>query len=68
MKEVTLEIEGMHCEGCSSRLEKMLNNLEGVNFANVSLENKKAIIKYDENQITLDQIKQEIEDIGFSAK
>ena len=28
MKEVKLNIEGMHCTGCSTRLEKVLNNLE----------------------------------------
>ena len=30
MKETNLKIEGMHCAGCSTRLEKVLNNLEGV--------------------------------------
>ena len=31
MKEIVLKIEGMHCNGCSTRLERVLNNLEGVN-------------------------------------
>ena len=26
MKEVCLKIKGMHCEGCSTRLTKVLNN------------------------------------------
>ena len=26
MKEIKLKIEGMHCAGCSNRLEKILNN------------------------------------------
>ena len=30
MKEIKLKIEGMHCAGCSTRLESELNNLEGV--------------------------------------
>ena len=38
MKETNLKIEGMHCAGCSARLEKVLNNLEGVEIAKVSLE------------------------------
>ena len=41
MKEINLKIEGMHCAGCSTRLEKVLNNLEGVEKAQVSLEEKK---------------------------
>ena len=50
MKEVKLNIEGMHCTGCSTRLEKVLNNVDGVEDAKVSLEEKKADIKYDETQ------------------
>ena len=45
MKEVKLNIEGMHCTGCSTRLEKVLNNVDGVEIAKVSLEEKKADIK-----------------------
>ena len=44
MKEVKLNIEGMHCTGCSKRLEKVLNNVDGVEDAKVSLEEKKADI------------------------
>ena len=52
MKEVKLNIEGMHCTGCSTRLEKVLNNVDGVEDAKVSLEEKKADIKYDETQVS----------------
>ena len=37
MKKISLKIEGMHCEGCSNRLTRVLKNLDGVNSANVSL-------------------------------
>ena len=57
MKETNLKIEGMHCTGCSTRLERVLNNLEGVETAHVSLEEKKATIKYDETKISLESIK-----------
>ena len=52
MKEVKLNIEGMHCTGYSTRLEKVLNNVDGVESAKVSLEEKKAEIKYDETQVS----------------
>lgn len=68
MKEVNLKIEGMHCAGCSTRLEKVLNNLEGVEKAQVSLEEKKATIKYDETKINLENIKESIEDAGFKGE
>ena len=68
MKETNLKIEGMHCAGCSTRLEKVLNNLEGVEQAQVSLQEKKATIKYDENKISLESIKESIEDAGFKGE
>ena len=68
MKETNLKIEGMHCAGCSTRLERVLNNLEGVETAKVSLEEKKATIKYDETKISLESIKEAIEDAGFKGE
>ena len=58
----------MHCAGCSTRLERVLNNLEGVETAHVSLEEKKATIKYDETKISLESIKEVIEDAGFKGE
>ena len=68
MKEINLKIEGMHCAGCSTRLEKVLNNLEGVETAKVILEEKKATIKYDETKTTIECIKETIEDAGFKGE
>lgn len=68
MKEIKLKIEGMHCAGCSNRLEKILNNVDGVEIAKVSLEEKSADIKYNEEEVELKTILQEIEDAGFKGE
>ena len=68
MKKIVLEIKGMHCEGCSTRLTKVLNNQDGVEDAKVSLKDAKADVQYDENQIGLDEIKEVIQDAGFEAE
>lgn len=68
MKKIVLEIEGMHCEGCVNRLTKVLNGLDGVNDAKVSLENKNAVIEYDEDKIEIEDLKQAVSDAGFEAK
>lgn len=68
MKEIKLKIEGMHCTGCSSRLEKVLNNTDGVESATVSFEKKQAIITYNESQTDIEQIKQAIQDAGFKGE
>lgn len=68
MREIKLKIEGMHCAGCSNRLEKILNNVDGVESAKVSLEEKSADIKYNEEEVELKTILQEIEDAGFKGE
>lgn len=68
MKEIKLKIEGMHCTGCSSRLEKVLNNTDSVESATVSFEKKQAIITYNESQTDIEQIKQIIQDTGFKGE
>ena len=67
MKKVSLKIEGMHCEGCSNRLTRVLENLDGVISANVSLENKKADIEYNEDILSIEEIKEAISDAGFES-
>lgn len=68
MREIKLKIEGMHCAGCSNRLEKILNNVDGVENAKVSLEEKSADIKYNEEEVELNTILQGIEDAGFKGE
>lgn len=68
MKEIKLKIEGMHCTGCSNRLEKILNNTDGVENAIVSFEEKQAIITYNESQIDLEKLKETIKDAGFKGE
>ena len=68
MKEIKFKIEGMHCAGCSNRLEKILNNVDGVESAKVNLEEKSADIKYNEEEVELNTILQEIEDAGFKGE
>ncbi len=67
MKNIEMKIEGMHCEGCSKRLTKVLSNIEGVNAVEVSLENKLAKIEYDEKIAKVEDFKEVIEDAGFEV-
>ena len=60
MKDIKLKIEGMHCTGCSNRLEKVLNNIEGVEKATVSFAEREATITYNEEKISEEQIKEEV--------
>lgn len=65
MKTIELIIDGMHCEGCSNRLERVLNNLEGIKIASVTFESKIAKVEFDEEKIKQQEIKEAIIDAGF---
>ena len=67
-QKISLNIQGMACEGCVSRVKTTLNNLDCVKDVEVELSTKKAtLICTDE---TVDQAKfvQAIEKLGFKAK
>lgn len=68
MKKIFLKIEGMHCSGCSNRLEKILTNTNGIENVKISLENKKAEIEFNELIITLKNILEIIVDSGFEGE
>lgn len=68
MENIELRIEGMHCTGCSARLQKVLSNLEGVSNAEVSFEKGMANIEFNKEIITLDEIKNAIVDSGFEVE
>lgn len=65
MKKICLKIEGMHCVGCASRLEKILNVQDGIKKANVDFDSKLATIEYED--IALNKIEEYIESVGFKS-
>lgn len=66
MTQLQLDITGMTCAACSSRVEKVLNRLEGVE-AQVNLTTEKATISYDEQVIEPNEIIHTIEKLGYGV-
>ena len=61
-----LQVTGMHCANCSTRLEKVLNALPEV-AASVSIATEKAHISYNPAQTALTELIKAIQDAGFDA-
>ena len=61
----TIPVVGMACSVCSANVEKKLNSLEGVHAASVSLAGRSALIDFDPAVISLDDMKREINNIGY---
>ena len=68
MATITLNIDGMTCGGCVKSVTKVLNGLDGVRSATVSLENKNAQVEFDEDKIQIAQLVEAVEDAGFDAR
>ena len=68
MATITLNIDGMTCGGCVKSVTKVLNDLDGVRSATVSLENKNAQVEFDEGKIQIVQLVEAVEDAGFDAR
>ena len=66
-KTVTIRVEGMHCGGCSSSVAKALKATEGVEDAQVSFEKGEAVIKYDDQKVTIAKLREVINNTGFKA-
>ena len=61
----TIPVIGMACSACSANVEKKLNELNGINTASVSLPGRSALVDYDPETISLDQMKAAINGIGY---
>ena len=64
--ELTLSIEGMHCEGCVRRVTAALQGVKGVKPGSVEIGS--AQTTFDSNQTTADEIAAAVNRIGFSAR
>ena len=61
----TIPVVGMACSACSANVEKKLNSLAGISSASVSLPGRSALINYDPTTISLEKMKQAVNDIGY---
>src|SRR5690625_749172 len=66
-KHLTVGVTGMTCAACSTRVEKVLNKMDGVE-AQVNLTTEKASINYDPEVTTVDDITSKIEKIGYGVQ
>ncbi len=61
----TIPVTGMACAVCAGNVERKLRSLPGVSAASVSLAGRTALVDYDPEKITLQQMKDEISSIGY---
>ncbi|KGP72550.1 heavy metal translocating P-type ATPase [Pontibacillus yanchengensis] len=65
---IELDVYGMTCAACSTRIEKVLNKMEGIQQASVNLTNETAQIDYQPGMVDLDQMINKIQKLGYDAE
>ncbi|MBZ5751139.1 heavy metal translocating P-type ATPase [Metabacillus rhizolycopersici] len=67
VKEASIQITGMTCAACATRIEKGLNKMEGVEQATVNLALEKSAIKYDPSKLNEADFEKKIEALGYGV-
>ncbi len=68
MQNVTLNVQGMSCGHCVKAVESGVNELQGINEVSVNLEDAKVTVAFDEAQVSVEAIKEAIEEQGYDVK
>ncbi|GAX89194.1 copper chaperone CopZ [Effusibacillus lacus] len=67
MATVTLNVKGMSCGHCVKAIEGALGELNGVERALVDLQGGTVTVEYREESVSVDQMKEAIEDAGYDV-
>lgn len=66
--EITLEIPAIHCDGCVKTITKTLQALPTVVIADADPKTKLVRLKFNESAVSVDDIRETLDEIGFSAE
>ena len=67
-KVATLRIPALHCGGCANTVKRHVEALPGVSVDEVDPGAKLVRLSFDESQASLDQIRESLDEIGFSPE
>lgn len=62
---IKLQIKGMSCNHCKSAVENAMKEIDGVQSADVHLDEGTVTVKYDSNKVDIDHFTEAIDDAGY---
>ena len=68
LASTNFKVSGMTCVACAQKIEKSLNNLDGVKEATVNLATEKARVKFDQEVVTYQDLTDAIEKTGYDVE
>ncbi|MGG1554348.1 heavy metal translocating P-type ATPase [Paenibacillus ferrarius] len=66
-KTTSMQLTGMTCAACATRIEKGLNRLDGVAEANVNFALERATVLYDPSRIDVAKMEQTVQKLGYDT-
>lgn len=66
MKEEKVKITGMTCSACANRVERVTKKVSGVENSSVNFATEKLNITFDENKISVNELKSIVEKAGYN--
>jgi len=67
IKKTYLQVTGMTCASCVSRVEAALRGTKGVSEASVNLASEKAAVTYDPSQVSIGDMVDAVRDAGYGV-
>lgn len=68
MENVVLNVQGMSCGHCVKAVEGSLATLQGINEVKVDLGAAQVAVTFDASQVTVEAIKEAIEEQGYDVE
>lgn len=65
---VTLQVQGMTCGHCKAAVTNALQALDGVSRVEVHLQEGTVDVEYDETKVSVEKLKEAIEEQGYDVK
>ncbi len=67
MQTEILNVTGMVCDSCASKVTGVISEIRGVSDVEVSLKQGEAKVQYDEQQASVEQLKTVVRDSGYGV-
>jgi copper chaperone len=67
-KTINLKVNGIHCNGCATKIKKSLDTLNMNHETEVNVESGNVKVIYDADKAGLTDIKSKISEVGFQVE
>ena len=68
MKKIKLKVNGIHCNGCATKIKNSIATLGIEHVLNVNVESGQVEVSYQADKSSLGEIKSKITDVGFQVE